>query len=212
MLGAKIIKAEIPKNPGVSFVAEETFEVTDTNMVPQLTKIKAANPDLMILFTTGGAGAVVAKNYKQLGMTTQVFGSTSLTMPDFIKIAGNIADESNWIFLTQPMVIAEKLSPDDPFRKTVYDPVKKMMQAKFGPNKQFDLFWGSSYDAILGIVEAMKISGKADRAAIRDALEKVKVEGFLGPFAPSKTNHQAAPVDPMRPVIFKNGEWLPYKK
>jgi branched-chain amino acid transport system substrate-binding protein len=211
MLGSKVIKGEIPKHPGVSLVSEETFEVSDTNMIPQLTKVKAANPDLMILFTTGGAGGVVAKNYKQLGMTTQVFGSTSLTMPDFIKIAGNIADESNRIFLTQPMVIGEKLSPDDPFRKNVYDPVKKMMQAKFGPTKQFDLFWGSSYDAIAGIVEAMKIAGKIDSASIRDALEKVKVEGFLGPFAPSATNHQAAPVDPMRPVVFKNGEWLPYK-
>jgi branched-chain amino acid transport system substrate-binding protein len=211
-LASKVIRGELPKHPGVSLVAEEIFEVTDTNMVPQLTKVKAAKPDLMILFTTGGAGAVVAKNYKQLGMTAQVLGGTSLTMPDFLSIAGPIVDESNWIFLSQPMMIAEKMSPDDPYRRNVYDPVKKMMQAKYGPTKEITLFHGSSYDAIAGVVEAMKIAGKADRAAIRDALEKVKVEGFLGPFAPSATNHQAAPVDPMRPMVFKNGEFLPYKK
>jgi branched-chain amino acid transport system substrate-binding protein len=210
-LASKVIKGELPKHPGVSMVAEEIFEVTDTNMVPQLTKVKAANPDLIILFTTGGAGAVVAKNYKQLGMTTQVLGGTSLTMPDFVKIAGPIADESNWIFLSQPMMVAEKMSSNDPYRTNVYDPVKKMMQAKYGPTKEINLFHGSSYDAIAGVVQAMKIAGKIDSASIRDALEKVKIEGFLGPFAPSATNHQAAPVDPMRPMVFKNGEWLPYQ-
>jgi branched-chain amino acid transport system substrate-binding protein len=211
-LASKVIKGELPKYPGVSIVAEEIFEVTDTNMVPQLTKVKATNPDLIILFTTGGAGAVVAKNYKQLGMTTQVLAGTSLTMPDFVKIAGPIADESNWIFLSQPMMVAEKMSPNDPYRTNVYDPVKKMMQAKYGPTKEINLFHGSSYDAIAGVVQAMKIAGTTiDRASIRDALEKVRIEGFLGPFAPSATNHQAAPVDPMRPMVFKNGEWLPYK-
>jgi branched-chain amino acid transport system substrate-binding protein len=212
MLGSKTMQSELPKYPGATVVAHERFEITDTNMIPQLTKIKSVNADVLILFTTGGAGAVVAKNYKQLGMTTQVLGSTSLTMPEFVKIAGNIADESNWVFLSQPMMIAEKMSPDDPYRKNVYDPVKKMMQAKYGPAKEINLFHGSSYDAIAGIVEAMRMAPKIDRASIRDALEKVKVEGFLGPFAPTPTDHQAAQVDPMRPMMFKNGEWVPWKK
>ncbi len=212
MLGKKVIFDELPKYPGVSIVCNETFEVTDTNMIPQLTKTKAAKPDLIILFTTGGAGAVVAKNYKQLGMKTQVLGSTSLTMPEFVNIAGKIADESNWIFLSQPMMIVEKMSPDDPYRKNIYEPTKKMMQAKYGPKAQINLFHGSSYDAIVGIVEAMKIAPKIDRASIRDALEKVSIEGFFGPFAPTPTDHQAAKVDPMRPMVFKNGQWLPYKK
>ncbi len=212
MLGYKIIMAELPKNPGASLVIHERFEASDTNMIPQLTKIKSANPDLIILFTTGGPGAVVAKNYKQLGMTTPVLGSTSLTMPDFIKIAGKIVDESKWVFLSQPMMVVEKMSPNDPYRKGVYEPFKKLMQDKYGPTKEVTLFHGSSYDAITGVVEAMKIAPQIDRASIRDALEKVRFEGFLGPFGPTTTDHQAAQVDPMRPMIFKNGEWLPYAK
>jgi len=179
MLGKKVISDEISKYPGVSIVSNETFEVSDTNMVPQLTKIKAAKPDILILFTTGGAGAVVAKNYKQLGMKIQVLGSTSLTMPEFVKNAGKIADESNWIFLSQPMMIAEKMDMNDPYRKNIYEPAKKMMQAKYGPKSGVNLFHGSSYDAIVGVVEAMKIAPKIDRASIRDALEKVDIEGFL---------------------------------
>jgi branched-chain amino acid transport system substrate-binding protein len=212
MLGQKVISDEVKNYSGVSIIRQERFEPADTNMVPQLMKLKAGNPDLIILYSTGGPAAIIAKNYKQLGLTIPVLGSNAITMPDFIANAGKIADESNWIFLSQPMMIAEKMSASDPYRKNVYDPVKKMMQAKYGPTKQITLFHGSSYDALAGIVEAMKIAAKIDSESIRDALEKVRIDGFLGTFAPTTTNHQAAPVDPMRPMVFKNGEWLPYTK
>jgi branched-chain amino acid transport system substrate-binding protein len=212
MLAYKTLSEEVSSHPGASIVVQERFEVTDTNMVPQLTKIKSANPDVLILYTTGGAGAVIAKNYKQLGMATQVLGGNALTMPDFIKIAGKIAEESGWIFMSQPMMIVDKMAPDDPFRKGVVEPVKKLMQAKYGPTKDVTLFHGSFWDGIMGAVEAMKIAPTIDRASIRDSLEKVKFDGFLGQFAPTPTNHRAAQVDPMRPMVMKNGEFWPYVK
>jgi branched-chain amino acid transport system substrate-binding protein len=213
MLGAKVITGELQKYPGVSIIIQERFEPSDTNMVPQLTKIKGANPDLMILYSTGGAGAVVAKNYKQLGMTTPVLGGNSLTMPDFVKIAGKIVDEANWVFMSQPMMIVDKMSSDDPYRTNVYEPFKKIMQNKYGPTKEVTLFHGSCYDAIMGVVEAMKMAApNITRAAIRDNLEKVKIDGFIGSFGPTATDHQACHEDPMRPMTLKNGAWIPYEK
>jgi branched-chain amino acid transport system substrate-binding protein len=213
MLGQKVIKEELPKYQGVTLVVQERFEPSDTNMIPQLTKIKAANPDLMILFTTGGAGAVVAKNYKQLGMNTKVLGSTSLTMPEFVKIAGSIADESNWIFLSQPMLIVEKMAANDPYRKNVYEPVKKIMQAKYGPSKEVTLFHGSSYDAIMAVVSSLNaISPNINKDSLRDAIEKTKVDGFLGVFGPTPQDHQGSHIDPMRPMMFKGGQFVPWTK
>ncbi len=213
MLGAKVIKSELPKYPGVSLIGQERFEASDTSMIPQLMKIKAANPDLIILYTTGGAGAVVAKNYKQLGMTTPVLGGNSLTIPQFTSMAGKIVDEANWIFLSHPSMVVDKMSPDAPYRKNVYEPLKKIMQDKYGPKKEITLFHDSSYDAIMGITEAMKMAGSnITPTSIRDNLEKVKVDGFLGIFGPTPTDHQGAHVDPMVPMVFKNGEWLPWKK
>jgi branched-chain amino acid transport system substrate-binding protein len=211
-LGQKVIMEELPKYPGVSIIVDESLEPADTNVIPQLTKIKAANPDLMILFARGGTGAVVAKNFKQLGMTTKVLGSTSLTIPDFVKIAGPIIDECNWIFLSQPLMIINFMAPGDPYRKNVFEPVKKMMQDKYGPTKEINLFHGSSYDALTGIFEALRLALTIERAAVRDAIEKVRTEGFLGPFAPTTTDHQGAHVDPMRPMLFKGGQWIPYVK
>jgi branched-chain amino acid transport system substrate-binding protein len=213
MLGAKVINSELPNYPGVSLIIQERFEPSDTSMIPQLMKIKAANPDLMILYSTGGPGAVVAKNYKQLGMTTQVLGGNSLTMPEFVNIAGKIADEARWVFMSQPMMIVDKMSSDDPYRKNVYEPFKKIMQNKYGPTKEVTLFHGSCYDAIMGVVEAMKKAApNITRASIRDNLEKVKIDGFIGTFGPTPTDHQACHEDPMRPMTFKNGAWIPYEK
>lgn len=212
MLGYKVINAEIGAYPGVSLVIQESFDVKDTNMVPQLTKIKSANPDLMILFTTGGAAAIVAKNYKQLGMTTQVLGGGSITMPEFFNIAGKIAEESKWLFLSQPLMIVEKMAPNDPYRKNVWEPAERFMQEKYGPNKHVTMFHGSTFDGLRGIVEAMKMCRTVDPASVRDALEKVRMEGFIGTFAPSPADHQASPVDPMRPMVLKNGEYVPWLK
>ena len=212
MLLQKTIVSEIGKYPGVSITIQESFEVQDTNMVPQLTKVKAANPDVILLCTTGGAASVVAKNYKQLGMTTQVLGGNAITMPDFFSIAGKIAEESKWIFLSQPLMIVDGMAPNDPFRKNVWEPAEKFMQEKLGPTKHVTMFHASSFDAIRAIVEAMKMAAKIDPASIRDALEKVKIEGFIGPFAPTATDHQGAPFDPMRPMVLKNGVYVPYTK
>jgi branched-chain amino acid transport system substrate-binding protein len=210
-LGQKVIKDEIAKYPGCTLVAMESMEPADTNVVPQLTKIKSANPDLILLYMTGGPAVIVAKNYKQLGMTTPLITGNAVTIPDFLKSAGKIAEESKWMFMSQPMMIAEYMSPNDPYRKDVYDPFKKLMQAKYGPTKEVTLFHGSSYDAITGITTAMKAAKNIDRESIRDALEKVDIPGFLGHFAPSPQDHQAAPVDPMRPMVLKNGAFVPYQ-
>ena len=168
------------KYPGASFVIQESMEPSDTIVVPQLTKIKAANPDVLILQLTGSMASIIAKNYKQVGMTTKVLGCGSITDPNFDKNGAKFAEEGNWVFLSQPMMIVTKMSPNDPYRKNVWEPAEKLLQAKYGPKKTVTMFHGSTFDAFRALIEAIKIAGKTDPAAIRDALEKVRIEGFLG--------------------------------
>ncbi len=211
-LGRKVMNDEIGKYQGASFIIQESMESSDTNVVPQLTKIKSANADVLILQLTGGMASVIAKNYKQLGMTTQVLGCGYITDPNFYKNAAKFAEEGNWIFLSQPLMIVDKMAPNDPYRKNVWEPAQKLFQQKYGPTKEITMFHASTIDALNAMIEAIKIAGKADSTAVRDALEKVKIEGFLGKFACTATDHQAAPVDFMRPMKLKNGEYVPYQK
>lgn len=212
-LGQKTIVNEIKKYPGASLIIQESMEPSDLNVVPQLTKIKGANPDILLLQTTGGMASIVAKNFRQLGMTVPTLGCGSITDPNFYKNVGRIAEENKWIYLSQPLLIINRMPPDDPYRMSVYEPALKLLQAKYGPKMQVTMFHASTFDAFRAMMEAIKLAGKAEPDAIRDALEnKVRIEGFLGKFACTPQDHQAASVDFMRPMTLKNGEYVPYTK
>jgi branched-chain amino acid transport system substrate-binding protein len=213
MTGAKIVNKEISKYPGAAVVIQEKFEPGDTNMVPQLTKIKAANPDVLILYGTGSPAAVVAKNYKQLGMTTRVLGSTGTPVGEFAKIAGPIAEESRWILMGNKTAVASKLAPGDPYRKDLYDPFNKLLKAKYKDLREANIFHTLAYDGIKVAIEAIKAAGTTDRAAVRDGLEKIRFRGFLGDFACSAKDHQGSPSakDTIIPLVVKNGEYWPYQ-
>jgi branched-chain amino acid transport system substrate-binding protein len=209
---AKILNEEVKKYPGVSFIIQEKCEVADTNMVPQLTKIKAANPDLLIVYTTGGPASVIAKNYKQLGMTTDVVCSGAVAMPQFLQSAGSIAEEYQWKIVAMQIIVAETLPMNDPYRKNVYEPFKKLYQNKYGKDKQVNIFHVGPPDAMTILVEALKAAGSDKRAAIRDALEKVKSEGLLGPCAFKADDHQGAPKDTAVLAVLKKGQIVPFYK
>jgi branched-chain amino acid transport system substrate-binding protein len=208
--GAGQINKDIKQYPGVSIVIQERIETSDTTVIPQLTKIKAAKPDLLIAYMTTPTATITAKNYKQLGMAVPVLGSNAISTPDFLKLAGKIPEEAGWILFTQPFSVAENMPPDAPFRKNLYDPFKKFMKEAYGPSKEMNLFHTTAYDGMLAISEAIKFARSDNRSAIRDALEKIRIEGFIGPFACTPESHQGSPVDPMVPVVVKNGEYVPY--
>jgi branched-chain amino acid transport system substrate-binding protein len=208
MTGMKVFASEITKYPGSSIIIEEKFETSDTNVIPQLTKIKAANPDVLIVQSPGGQAAIVAKNYKQLGMKTTVTGPPAITTPEFLKIAGNVAEESPWFLLTGKVMVAEKLPLTDPWRKNLYEPFKKIMQDKYG-NKPITVFQSVAHDAISIVLAALKAANSDDRAAIRNALETIKFEGQLGPYACSPTDHRGITVFNGPIVVVRNGDFVP---
>ena len=59
----------------------------DTNMIPQSTRIKAANPDIILCQSDGASSGVIAKNYRQLGMKSRYL-PPSVATPDFFRIGG----------------------------------------------------------------------------------------------------------------------------
>ena len=154
--------------------------------------------------------AMIAKNYKQLGMTARVVSSGSLSQKDFTRLGGGqVAEDNGWMALLLKISVAEKLPPNDPFRKAVYEPFKRAFQEKFGTERDVNVFHAGPPDAINFVVEALKMAGTDDRAALRDALEKVRLEGMLGPFACTPTDHQGSPKDTSIWSVMKGGEWMP---
>jgi branched-chain amino acid transport system substrate-binding protein len=209
-MGAKGVMDTVA-NYGASIIITERFEPTDLSMIPQLTKIKAANPDAIILYTSSAPAAVIAKNYQQLGMKTPVVGSHGLPTPEFLKIGGGVAEASKWMVMGMKVHCPDSLSPDDPYRKNIYDPFQKALKDRF--SREVTSWHANAYDAMYMVVQALQIAGTDDRAALRSALEKVKYRGLLGAnWVYSPTDHDGQMGDGIEALMVKDGKWAPYKK
>src|SRR5512136_2377369 len=130
MNGAQGVIDTVDKH-GASLVITEKFEPADTSMIPQLTKVKAARPEAIILYANAVPAAVIAKNCKQLGIETPVIGGGGIPTPDFLKLAGPIAEAYHWVIFGLEDLYADRMPPDDPYRKNLYDPVMKAIQEKY---------------------------------------------------------------------------------
>jgi branched-chain amino acid transport system substrate-binding protein len=212
MTGVKNLTRELSRYQGVSVVLEEQFAPSDTNMIPQLTKIKAANPDLLVLYTTGASAAIIAKNYKQLGMTVQVLGSHGVPTPEFLSLAGKTAEEHRWVMIGARIAVADVLSANDPYRKNVYEPFMDIMKKERGSYSEPNVYQAAAYDGIMIAIEALRSAGTDERPALRSALERIRWNGLLGEFSCTTQDHQGSPKDDSAVMMVRDGRYVPYEK
>ena len=210
--GARDFSASIRKIAGVSIVAQEGFNPSDAGAAHQLERIKEADPDLIVLYADGASAAVVSKYYKQLGMATPVLGSHGVPTPEFLALAGATAEEYGWTMIGDRIVIANQLPPSDPYRKNLYEPFLRLMKERYGRSTALSVYEGVAYDGGMVALEALKAAGTDDRAALRDALERIRWKGFVGPFACTPRNHQGAPEDNSAAMVVRNGAYVPFSK
>ena len=189
---------------GITLVANETYGPKDTDMSPQLTKIKGA-PGVQAVFVFGlGQGpAIVTKNYKQLGITLPLYQSHGVASDEFLKLAGPAAEG---VRLPSPaQLIGDKLPANDPQKPVVlaYD---KAYKERY--KQDVSTFGGYAYDGLMLAVDAIKRAGSTDKAKVRDAIEATK--GYIGSSGKvnmSPTDHMGLDLSSFRMLEVKNGDW-----
>jgi branched-chain amino acid transport system substrate-binding protein len=77
---------------GYEIVADERFGPKDTDMTPQLTKIRSLKPEAIICWGTNPGPAVIAKNMRQLGIKIPLYQSHGVASKKFIELAGEAAN------------------------------------------------------------------------------------------------------------------------
>ncbi|PKO32645.1 MAG: ABC transporter substrate-binding protein [Betaproteobacteria bacterium HGW-Betaproteobacteria-7] len=189
---------------GITLVANETYGPKDTDMSPQLTKIKnTAGVQAVFVFGLGQGPAIVTKNYKQLGITLPLYQSHGVASDEFLKLAGPAAEG---VRLPSPsQLIADKLPANDP-QKAVVTAYDKAYKAAY--KQDVSTFGGYAYDGLMLAVDAIKRAGSTDKAKVRDALEATK--GFVatsGTFNMSPTDHMGLDLSAFRLLEVKNGDW-----
>jgi branched-chain amino acid transport system substrate-binding protein len=190
----------------MNIVADESFEPTDADMTTQLTKIKNTDAEVIICWTIGPAGSIVAKNVKQLAIQLPLIQCHGLPDPKYIELAGGAA-EGNIMPATKLMAV-DQLPDTDP-QKPVIAEFVRLYNEVYDYDEQFPINTHSGYawDAIYIIANAMNRAG-TDPGQLRDAIEQTEsYVGISGIYAISPEDHNGLDTDSMVMVQIQNGQW-----
>lgn len=189
---------------GITLVANETYGPKDTDMSPQITKIKGtAGVQAVFVFGLGQGPAIVTKNYKQLGVTLPLYHAHGIASEEFIKLAGPAAEGVR--LPASALLVADKLPASDPQKPVVVAYAKAFQERwKTDPSS----FGGHAYDGLMMTVDAIKRANSTDKTKVRDALESTK--GYIGTGGTvnmSATDHMGLNLSAFRMLEIKGSQW-----
>ena len=157
---------------GVTLVIKETFGNADTDMSPQLTKMRGSDAEATVLWATGAGLAIATKNHRSLGIKTPLYLAHSANDFNFLRLAG---ESANGILLpSSKLYVTAALPPGDP-QKVVVEGFVQAYEKKYG--KPPATFAGNGYDAAMMIMQAVRRAG-TDPEKVRDAIEGTR--DYLG--------------------------------
>jgi branched-chain amino acid transport system substrate-binding protein len=166
--GADRVKSVI-EGYGLKPVAMEGHNPQDKDFSAQLGRLRNAGAGAVVLWTHDTEAALIVRQAKQLGLNMRFGGSTSLSEPSFVKLAGDAAEG---VFSANDFV------PSNP-EPAVQAFVKKY-QAKY--NSLPEIWASAYYDATYLAAKAMQAANSTDPDKIRAAMSSVKYDGLLGSY------------------------------
>jgi branched-chain amino acid transport system substrate-binding protein len=199
---------------GQQVVTAESYGTTDPDMTAQLTKIKGTPAQALIVWGTGPAPSIIAKNMKQLAMTIPYLGSHGIANQTFVQLAGDAAN--GVVFPAGRMLVPSSIPTGSDWRNVV-DKFRTDYKAAY--NTEANTFAGHGWDAALIMTEAMKAAikengdqEKLSAAVIRTQIEKTKdLQGIAGAFTYTPSNHDGLKVSDLIMVKIVNGAWTQAK-
>ena len=189
---------------GIEVVAWEKFGGTDTDMKPQLTKLRGLAPQAIVVWSIPPAASIVQRNRAELAMDTIAFyhdNGASLT-PQFIDLAGGAAEGAFGVVIK--IDVADELPASDPQRPLLLK-FREQFESRFG--MQVGGLYAEAYDCVLLIAKGLETAG-ADREKLRDAIEQTKnLVGVAAIYNLSPTNHAGVSARDLVIGQVKNGKW-----
>lgn len=151
---------ETYEKSGGMIVAFETYTTGDRDFSAQLTKIRAANPEVIFLPVYYNDVALIARQARQLGLTAQFVGSDAWSTPEIIKLGG--ADLEGAYFCNH-------------YSTQIATPIAQQFmrdyQAAYGQAP--DDIAALTHDSLGVLCAAIEHAGVLDRKAVRAALDSV---------------------------------------
>ena len=188
---------------GVQVVASEAYDSKATDLTAEVTKVKAAGAEAIINWSIEPAQAIVIKNARQLGFKGPIFQSHGFGNIKYVEAAGEAAE--GVIFPAGRLLIADVL-PKNHVQKALLTKYKKDYESKF--KEEASTFGGHAYDAMLILTKAIEKAGKADKEAVRNAIEGLKgLVGTAGTFNFSAQDHNGLDINAFEMLTVKKGKF-----
>jgi branched-chain amino acid transport system substrate-binding protein len=159
-----IAKDYLSKNGG-NVVKEQSYSSGDKDFRAQLTDLKSANPDVIIITGYYPEASLIAKQARQFGMKATLVGGDGWDGSSLIPVGGKAIEGAYF---------SNHFSTEDK-SPLVQDFVKKY-KAKY--NAVPDAFAALGYDATKLLADAIKRAGSTDSDKLRVAIQDT--EGFPG--------------------------------
>ena len=137
---------------GGKIVAKETFGLKDRDMTPQLTKVRALNPDALLVLGYVEPAAFVYRQATELGMKIPRYGFTSGSEEQFLKVATSEQMEGVWDLRPTELTV-EALAAT---AKTYVANYTKRFGAAPSPSSPY------AYDQVYVLKQAVERAGSAD--------------------------------------------------
>jgi branched-chain amino acid transport system substrate-binding protein len=186
---------------GLTVVANEKFGQKDVDMTPQLTRVKAAHPQAVVVWSIPPSASIATKNYADLGLRMPIFQSHGVGNKKYIELAGGAAN--GVLFPAGKLLVAEQLADTDP-QKGVLLAYARDFEAKYGPRNTFG---GHAWDAVHLALRAMGKAG-TDRAGVRAAIETTRnFVGISGVFDFSASDHNGLDRRAAAMIQIVDGQW-----
>jgi branched-chain amino acid transport system substrate-binding protein len=159
-----IAKEYLSKNGG-NVVKEQSYSSGDKDFRAQLTDLKSANPDVIIITGYYPEASLIAKQARQFGIKATLVGGDGWDGSSLIPVGGKAIEGAYF---------SNHFSTEDK-SPLVQDFVKKY-KAKY--NAVPDAFAALGYDATKLLADAIKRAGSTDPDKLRAAIQNT--EGFPG--------------------------------
>ncbi|MCB1997579.1 MAG: ABC transporter substrate-binding protein [Burkholderiaceae bacterium] len=181
------------KAKGVPSAGIEKFEGNDVDMVPQLTRLKAAGADTIFLVGNVGPSAQVVKSLDRMGWKVPIVSHWGPAGGRFTELAGPNAKDVHFV---QTYSFFGKQGP-------VGEKVIKALMAKYpdikGPGDITPAVGvANAYDAMHLVAKAIAAAGSTDGDAVRQGFYKIDrheglIKTYVKPFSPGV--HDAVTAD-----------------
>jgi branched-chain amino acid transport system substrate-binding protein len=167
----------------IELVAEEKYEAKQIDMREQIRRVVAAGAQAIVVWGTGPAPVVVARDMKDMGVDLPLINSHGVIPGELIELGREAVNGSYLPVLS--FFSTQLLSDRDPQKKLIQR-YKSDYQKRYG---RAQIFGSYAWDAAWMVIDALKNVG-ADRKKVRDYLENLKnVLGISGVYNLSAEDH-----------------------